>query len=156
MALIIEGKSTCLLCKKVLEKKDKIQAFPAFLPFDHKFGRFSDAAMHESCYEIDLDHDAVDDMYAAFRMIQDSRPKNFKTLAELEEWNREAFKDWPPKNGVVIFHPLCEDSEEGSFYMDADSYADFCEAEDKAHKEMEERYEEARRRDRELRRYDRD
>jgi hypothetical protein len=57
---------------------------------------------------------------------------------------------------VVIFHPLSEDSEEGSFYMDIDQYEAFCEAEDKAHKEMEERYEEARRRDRELLRYDHD
>ena len=41
MVMIIEGKSLCLLCKKALNKGDKIDGYPAFLPYDHKYGRFS-------------------------------------------------------------------------------------------------------------------
>jgi hypothetical protein len=156
MVLFFPGSSRCALCFKVIEKGELIEGFPAFLNSAHKYGKFSDAVMHQSCYQNHSDHDAVADMYTAYCMIQDARPKELKTLGEIEAWNQEAFKDWPPKNGVVIFHPLSEDSEEGSFYMDADQYEAFCEAEDKAHKEMEERYEEAHRRECELRRYDRD
>jgi hypothetical protein len=154
--MIIEGKSLCLLCKKPLNKGDKIGGYPAFLPLDHKYGRFSDAAFHKECFAADPDHMAVDDMYTAYKMIRDSAPRDLKSMADIYAWEKEAYKDWPPKSGVVIFEPLLEDSEEGSFWMDADQYKDMCEMEDKHEKERKERRDAARMREREMMRYDRD
>jgi len=155
--MIIHGKSQCLLCQKVLNKEDKIVGFPAFLPYDHKYGRFSDAACHKECFVKDPDHGAVEDMLTVYHMILDSRPRDLKTLAEMDAWTREAFQDWPPKNGVVIFQPMFpDDSEEGGFWMDADQYEEMCKAEEEEQKKMEERREDAYRREREAWRYSRD
>jgi len=157
MALIIEGKSVCPLCNKTMNKGDKITAFPAFIPYDHKYGRFSDAAFHTECFVKDPDHAAIEDMLTAWKMIMDSRPRDLKSMAQIDEWTREAFKDWPPKNGVVIFQPLFpDDSDEGGFWMDADQYEEMCKAEEEHEREMEARREEAYRREREAWRYSRD
>lgn len=143
--MIIPGKSTCLLCSKVLEKNHKLKSFPAFLPNNHKFGKFSDAAMHAECFIQDPDHMAVDDMFEAYRMILDSRPRDLKSMYAIDEWTREAFKDWPPKNGVVIFQPMFpEDSEEGGFWMDVDDYKAMCEAEEEHERQKKAREEEER------------
>lgn len=154
--MIIEGKSLCLLCKQVLDKDKKYTGYPAFLPYDHKYGRFSDAAFHKECFAADPDHLAVEDMYTAYEMIRHSAPKDLKSMDDIYAWEKEAYKDWPPKNGVVIFEPMFEDSEEGAFYMDADQYKDMCEMEEQQEKERKARREEARRRDRAMMRYDRD
>ena len=69
---------------------------------------------------------------------------------------KEAYKDWPPKNGVVIFEPMVEDSEEGAFFMDIDDFEAMEKAQDEEHARMEARREEARRYEREMTRYDRD
>lgn len=144
MAMIIPGKTVCPLCNEIIGVNDQITAFPAFLPPDHKFGRFSDAAFHESCLMKDPDHTGVEDMYGAYLMIWDSRPRVLKTMEEVDAWTKEAFSDWPPKNGVVIFMPLVLDDDNfQGFWMDADDYKDMCEAEDKAEKELEERRAEA-------------
>lgn len=50
MPLVLRGKSTCSLCGLVLES-DQIVGLPPVLPPDHPLWRFSDSAMHESCYE---------------------------------------------------------------------------------------------------------
>lgn len=138
MVMIFEGKSLCLLCKQVLDKNKKYTGYPAFLPYDHKYGRFSDAAFHTECFVNDPDHAAVEDMYTAYNMIMHSRPRGLKSWQEIEAWTVDAFKDWPPKNGVVIFQPMDEDSEEGGFWMDADQYADMCKAEEEHEKKREE------------------
>jgi len=156
MTLFFPGESKCVLCSKVIEKDDKMRGFPAFLPFDHKYGKFSDTTMHESCYTSDTDHDIVEDILWAYHLTLESLPKGLKTIEEINAATQEAFKDWPPKNGVVIFHSFADNPEGENFYMDADQYANFCEAEDKANKEMEARYEEARKIERESRKYIRD
>ena len=53
MALIIRGKTICRLCNKILQKEDKIVAFPALLAADHQYSEFSDAAFHLSCFQKD-------------------------------------------------------------------------------------------------------
>src|SRR5271154_2912620 len=117
MTLVLSGVSVCKLCGKTIEEYDAIAGFPAFLPYDHKFGQFSDAAMHEVCFKSHPDCGAVEDMYTAFRMIMDSHPQGFTTLEEVEAWQKEAFRGWPPKNGVVIFEPLSPDeNSDGPFY----------------------------------------
>ena len=158
MALIILGKSTCPLCKKTLEKNDELKAYPAFLPYDHRFGKFSDAAFHKSCAEADPDFQSVEDMLYVFNKIIDGRPKDLKSAEEIETWHKDAFQDWPPKNGVVIFEQcFTDEGEEASwFWSDKDSWEEFEKAEREAHEEMERRREEARREEREAWRYARD
>lgn len=148
MTLVLSGISACKLCGKTIEEYDAIAAFPAFLPYEHKFGQFSDAAMHEACFQAHPDYVAVEDMYKAFRMIMDSWPQGLKTLEEAEAWHKEAFRDWPPKNGVVIFEPLFpNENSEGSFYMDADNYHEMCKAEDEAQRKHDEALMEGRERE---------
>jgi hypothetical protein len=158
MALIILGKSKCPLCSEVMKQGEELKAFPAFLPYDHRFGRFSDAAFHKVCFEKDSDASDVDDMLYVWQKIMDGRPKDLKTIEEMDAWAKEAFQDWPPKNGVVIFEQcFTDDGQEAEwFWSDKDSWAEFEAAEAAATKEREERYEEARKRDREAWRYARD
>lgn len=158
MAMIILGKSCCPLCKKILEKNDELKAYPAFLPYDHRFGKFSDAAFHKSCAEADPDYEATEDMLYVYKKILDGRPKDLKSVEEIEAWYKEAFQDWPPKNGVVIYEQcFTEDGEEAEwFWADKDMWEEWDAAQEKAYKEMEERREEAYRREREAWRYARD
>ena len=158
MALIIRGKSKCPLCNQILEETDHVTAFPSFVPSDHRFGKFSDAALHTSCFEKDPDYQAVEDMFYVFKKIMESRPKDLKTVEEIEAWHKEAFQDWPPKNGVIIYEQcFSEDGEEPEwFWADKDMWEEFEKAEAEAHKEREERMEEALRREREAWRYARD
>lgn len=157
--MIIEGKSLCSLCKKVLEKGDKIQGFPAFLPYDHRFGKFSDAAMHEACYLANPDHDAVDDMLYVYEKLVESIPKGLKTVQDIEAAHKEVFQDWPPKNGVVVYRQCFpeEGQEEPEwFWSDKDMWEAFEKAEQEAQDEMKARREAARQHDREMLRYSRD
>ena len=139
MALVFRGKSKCGLCDQIISESDTVISFPPFLPSDHKFGKFSDAAFHETCFTNFPDHDRVNCMYMAYQMIWDSRPKDLEIMEEIEAWHREAFKDWPPKNGVVIFQPLYPDeSDEGGFYMDEDNYNEMIAAEEEDERKREE------------------
>jgi len=158
MAMIIRGKSKCPLCNQILEDTEHLTALPAFIPSDHRFGKFSDAAFHTECFEKDPDYNDVENMYYVYKKIMASRPKELKTVEEIEAWTKDAFQDWPPKNGVIIYEQcFMDDGEEAEwFWADKDSWEEFEKAEAEAHKEREERYEEARRRDREAWRYARD
>lgn len=160
MALIIRGKSLCPLCNKALEKDDKLKAFPAFLPSDHKFGKFSDAAFHEKCFQECPEAEDVDNMFYVWERIFKSAWEESRKLEgdlhEKEAYIAKAFTDvdWPPKNGVVVYLPLDEDGE--WFWADKDMWEEFEKAEAEAHAEMEKRREEAYRREREAWRYSRD
>jgi hypothetical protein len=158
MALIIYGKTICQMCNKTLEKNDELKAYPAFLPYDHRFGKFSDAAFHKACAEADPDFQGVEDMFFVYKKIMDSRPRDLKSIEEIEAWGKEAFQDWPPKNGVIIYEQCFpEDGQEAEwFWADKDSWEQFEKAEAEANREMEERREEARKREREAWRYARD
>ena len=94
MALIFPGKTKCPLCGRFLDECDDIVAFPAFVRFDHELGSFSDAAFHRECFDRHPKADDVRALYARYRAIWDSRPKDLKTLEEMEAWGREAFKDF--------------------------------------------------------------
>lgn len=154
MALVLLGKSKCSLCSEVMKEGEELKAFPAFLPYDHRFGRFSDAAFHKVCFEKDTDAQAVDDMLYVWERIMKSMPRDLVTEELRTAWYTENFQDWPPKNGVVVYTSLDEDGE--WFWSDKDSWEEFEKAEAAAHKEMEERREEARRREHEAWRYSRD
>jgi hypothetical protein len=59
MAIIIRGKSTCWLCGKLLEVGQPLTAFSAFLQRSDPHWQFSDLAMHEQCFEMCEQRDAV-------------------------------------------------------------------------------------------------
>ena len=94
MVLIFRGRTKCGLCGKTIEEDDDVVGFPAFLKFTHPLGRFSDAAFHKACFENCPDRDAAEAVYQKYRAIWESRPRNLKTLEEMEAWGKEAFKDF--------------------------------------------------------------
>lgn len=146
------------MCSKTLNANEELTSFSAFLPYDHRFGRFSDAAFHKNCFDSDPDANAVNDMYYVFNKIMEGCPKDLKTVEEMETWTKEAFQDWPPKNGVIIMEQCFpEDGQEAEwFWADKDMWEEWDAAMDAADKEREERMEEALRREREAWRYVRD
>ncbi len=95
MALIVRGKTTCGICKKVLQEYEDVVSFPAFLPSAHDLSSFSDAAFHAVCLKGHPRGGDVERLYARYREIWDSRPTDLKTLEEVEAWGREAFKNFP-------------------------------------------------------------
>ena len=95
MAITIIGKTVCILCGTRIERNDDIISFPAFLPNTHELRRFSDAAFHRNCFENAPERDRVIDLYARYRAIWDSRPRELKTVEEMEAWGKEAFKGFP-------------------------------------------------------------
>jgi hypothetical protein len=95
MALLIRGKTKCPLCGDTIEHDQEVAAFPAFLPSGHPLGTFSDAALHKTCFQQDARSEAVGQLYHRYREIWDSRPKDLKTVEEIEAWGREAFTNFP-------------------------------------------------------------
>ena len=95
MAVIILGKTLCSLCGKPILAGEDTVGFPAFLPPTHELASFSDGVFHETCFHSDPRAQRVVDIYARYRAIWDSRPKHLQSLAEIEAWGREAFKNFP-------------------------------------------------------------
>lgn len=93
MALLIRGKSECLLCGRVISADDQVVAFPAFLKADHRLGRFSDGVFHRPCFESCPQRDEVAALYERFRQIWNSRPLD-ASAAERDAWAKEALKDF--------------------------------------------------------------
>lgn len=94
MALIFPGKTTCALCQRIIETEDEVIGFPAFLPSEHRFYRYSDAAFHRQCFQEWPDGPEFEHLYQRFRRIWESRPKNLASLEEIDAWGKKAFKDW--------------------------------------------------------------
>jgi hypothetical protein len=158
MAIILLGKSLCPLCNEVMRGDQELKAFPAFLPYDHRFGKFSDAGFHKACFEKHPDAQDVDMMLYVWTKIMDGRPKDLKTVEEIEIWAKDAFQDWPPKNGVVVYEQVfTEDGSEAEWWWaDKDSWEEFERVEAEEHEKMKERHAEALREEREAWRYTRD
>ncbi len=94
MAIVLCGKTKCLICGLVFEEGDDIESFPAFLRNDHALYRYSDAAMHRRCYDSCPDKVALEDVYGRWDKIWASRPVHLKTENEMTEWHEKAFKDF--------------------------------------------------------------
>ena len=92
---MVRGKTTCPLCGKTIEDGQVVAAFPAFLPSGHPLAIFSDGVFHKACLHEDARSEAVERLYRRYREIWDSRPKDLKTVEDVEAWGREAFKDLP-------------------------------------------------------------
>jgi hypothetical protein len=94
MALFFPGHSKCVLCEKVIDRQSPVVAFPAFLPPNHRFARFSDGVFHQSCFEEWEGHQEFQKIYGRFEEIWDSRPRDLTTLEEMEEWGKRAFQEF--------------------------------------------------------------
>jgi len=73
MSIFVSGKSVCWICEKVLHTKNADQGFigfPAFLPQDHRLGRFSDVVMHDSCFWACPESTEVEALYKEFEKLR--------------------------------------------------------------------------------------
>jgi hypothetical protein len=82
MALVIRGKTTCSVCGLVLKSSHDVVGFPPVLPPDHLLWRFSDSAMHRSCYEQWEHHDYFEAVVRKRSQLWDDRPANLKLTAD--------------------------------------------------------------------------
>jgi hypothetical protein len=51
VAIVFCGTSRCALCEAVIRIGEHWIAFPHFLGLDHDLGRYSDSAMHKTCFD---------------------------------------------------------------------------------------------------------
>lgn len=93
MALLERGRTLCGLCGKTIRTRDEVVSFPAFLPETHRLARFSDAAFHRACFERSSDRQSVERLYALHQEIWASRPRELRTVAEMDAWARDAFSN---------------------------------------------------------------
>jgi hypothetical protein len=94
MALFFPGKTTCSLCGKPIDSASEATAFPAFLKAGHRLASFSDAAFHTTCFEACPEREEVEATYKRFQQIWESRPHGPLSLADMEAWGKEAFRDF--------------------------------------------------------------
>lgn len=91
MGLLFPDKTICLICRKTISSSDDFESFPAFLPNSHPLHKYSEGIFHRGCYENWEKHEEFSDLYNRFRKVWDSRPKNLKTIDEINKWGAEAF-----------------------------------------------------------------
>ncbi len=94
MALVFRGISKCLLCEQVIATNDDVIAFPAFLPAGHPLSRYSDSALHQGCFAACPDRMEIESLYSRVRRIWEERPKDLKSVEEMDAWAKQAFKDF--------------------------------------------------------------
>ena len=94
MALVIRGETLCRLCGTTIEDGQSIIGFPAFLKPGHSLASYSDSAFHEECFVGSPDSDAVNRLYERYRQIWDSRPRDLKSVEEIEAWGKAAFREF--------------------------------------------------------------
>ena len=90
MAIFIEGKSICVRCGKTIESSAEVVGFPAFVPKNHEFSDFSDAAFHKECFLAWKDHEQFQSLYSDYERVWKSRPSDL-SFEEIEEWGKQAF-----------------------------------------------------------------
>lgn len=94
MALFFPGKTACILCGQVILRSEDAIGFPAFLPKQHRLQRFSDSVFHIRCYQAWPEKTDFEQIYRKYLEIWDSRPRNLDSLKDIEDWGRDAFKDF--------------------------------------------------------------
>jgi hypothetical protein len=94
MALIISGVTQCVLCGHIIARAADAVGFPAFLPKEHRLYPFSDAAFHTRCYETWAEKTPFEHLYFKYRVIWENRPKDLKTIDEIEAWGEKAFAEF--------------------------------------------------------------
>ena len=90
MAILIQGKTICPLCRTPLDGARPMVGFPTFLPSGHALARFSDHVFHRTCFDADPQAPEVSQLYERYRRAIDERPRTIKTLDAAERWQRNA------------------------------------------------------------------
>jgi len=94
MALVFPGKTPCASCGQLIHDAKDVVGFPAFLQPGHPLYRFSDAAFHSWCFACLPEKPELERLYRRFREIWDNRPLDLNSLEEIEEWGKQAFKEF--------------------------------------------------------------
>lgn len=94
MAILLRGKTACLLCGEIIGPDDEVRGFPAFLRPTHRLGKFSDAAFHERCLTSSAEAAEAQRLYEKWLAIWDKRPLDLKTVAEMDAWGKAAFAEF--------------------------------------------------------------
>ena len=91
MPLVLRGKTVCSFCGLVLASDQDLVGLPPVLPPDHPLWRFSDSAMHESCYEQGQHREYFETVLRKRNELWDSRPAHLKLKAdEISALSKEA------------------------------------------------------------------
>ena len=91
MAVVIAGRSHCLLCGRIIERSNDAIATPPFLRQSHRLARFSDAVFHRECFEQCSDSDEVQRLLARFQEVMKQAPP---TLDAYEKWVEKAMEEF--------------------------------------------------------------
>lgn len=67
--MFIRGVSSCLICGGIIDKKNGVVSFQAFLPREHRLGKFSDAVMHQECFQDCPEASEVDSLHERFTRL---------------------------------------------------------------------------------------
>ncbi|WP_223789996.1 hypothetical protein [Marinicella meishanensis] len=105
MAILIAGATKCSLCQQVIEADHEVMMFPAFIPEHHRLYRYSDASLHQACYQRCADHDELEDLLERYWKVYDQRPmpppeaaKNFdawyNNSKEVKIWQQQLAAFW--------------------------------------------------------------
>jgi hypothetical protein len=94
MALVIRGKSTCGLCGNIIQEIRGTISFPAFLKSTHPLANYSDAVFHKECFQQSPYRQKIELLYQQWQEIWNSRPKDLKTIEEMDAWSKSAFANF--------------------------------------------------------------
>jgi hypothetical protein len=89
MAIVIPGKSCCVLCGELIATPEIAIAFPAFIPPRHELARFSDQVFHRECYVRWHEHNRFQALYDAYLQIWSSRPPFTRMLIRVDPLRAE-------------------------------------------------------------------
>lgn len=91
MVISTLGGLCCALCGKSIGDDAPMRAFPAFLPKTHRWFALSDSAVHAGCLDSWADRDGFLRLYDRYVEVWNSRPRDLKSLKEIEAWGKKAF-----------------------------------------------------------------
>lgn len=119
MAMIILGKTKCLLCGRAMEKGEPVAGFPAFLPPDHRLSMFTDRVFHRACLEADPRAREALDLRNRFESVLRRVPRRLSRIdgeawlssAVEKLWEEAGFNVGAPLSPVVIFNCASRDNE---------------------------------------------
>ena len=82
MAITILGRSTCSICRRVLEERQEIVQFSPCVPKGHRLLEYGDSAMHRSCFDSWEHRDEMDRLQKiATGEIQPAKPPHVTRIA---------------------------------------------------------------------------
>ena len=104
MAIVLLSKSKCHICDKTMEETDEIISFTSFLPKDHHFYFYSDAAFHKTCLESKKNFSEVLELYNGYQTLLQSRPEPPPNVDNFIDWYKESkeVKEWEDKIDAYI------------------------------------------------------